>query len=389
MTRTACLALIATTLLVACDAPASPAAAPHSGTTSPAPIAGTPTFIAEGRPQSLGDWGMLRLEGDRLRPADGVMPYDLNAALFSDYAHKLRTLWIPPGEQIGWREGAVLDLPVGTVITKTFWYPETAGGDLVLDLDAGSGASHNGLDLTRARLIETRVLVHRESGWDALPYIWNEAQTEATLQRAGALLRLTGTTAANATLDFAYAVPNANQCAGCHATDNTTRAIQPIGPAARHLNRHEPHGDRNQLAALVEAGWLDRWPGPEATLASANDRDPAEPLEARARAYLDINCAHCHNPVGPADTSGLHLGPETPHGAQLGFCKLPIAAGGGTGGRRYAIAPGQPDHSILLYRMETNDPGAMMPELGRAVRDEAGIALIRDWIASLGGDCGG
>ena len=71
----------------------------------------------------------------------------------------------------------------------------------------------------------------------------------------------------------------------------------------------------------------------------------------------------------------------------MGVCKPPVAAGGGAGDRLYSIVPGEPDESILLYRMEHDDPAIMMPELGRATAHAEGVALIRDWIASLPGDC--
>ena len=48
-----------------------------------------------------------------------------------------------------------------------------------------------------------------------------------------------------------------------------------------------------------------------------------------------------------------------------------------------AIAPGAPDQSFLLYRLASDDPGIMMPELGRGLVHEEGVALIREWIASL------
>ena len=110
-------------------------------------------------------------------------------------------------------------------------------------------------------------------------------------------------------------------------------------------------------------------------------------VETRARAYLDINCAHCHNRVGPADTSGLLLEHNAPVGPSLGLCKLPIAAGKGTGGRVFGIVPGKADQSIFTYRMESTDPSIMMPELGRALSHEEGTQLIADWIAAMDGSC--
>ena len=352
--------------------------------------AATPQFIETGNPALLSAWGMMRSDGRSLVLGDGVVPYDLNTPLFSDYAHKQRTIWMPEGVSATYRENDVLDFPVGTVITKTFYYPRTGTPDEVRStLETAPGWRPDGLDLAGIRLVGTRILVHREGGWVALPYVWNADQTDAELRRAGEIIRLTATDADSREQDFAYAVPNANQCAGCHAVNNTTRQIQPIGPAPRHINRDYAYasGAQNQLEHLHAAGYLGDGPGAETAPRAVNYLDAAEPLDARARDYLDINCAHCHNPSGPADTSGLHLQHDAPTGPNLGLCKLPIAAGGGTGGRRFGIMPGEPEESILLYRMETNDPGAMMPELGRAIRHEEGIALIRQWISELDADC--
>ncbi len=106
-------------------------------------------------------------------------------------------------------------------------------------------------------------------------------------------------------------------------------------------------------------------------------------LEARARAYLDVNCAHCHNPAGPAHTSGLDLSWSQQDPIHWGVLKRPVAAGRGSAGYEFSIEPGHPERSILLHRLESLDPGVMMPELGRQLRDERALALMREWIASM------
>ena len=110
-------------------------------------------------------------------------------------------------------------------------------------------------------------------------------------------------------------------------------------------------------------------------------------IEERSRAYLDINCAHCHNAAGAADTSGLHLNVEAPLDRNFGICKSPTAVGQGSGDRLYDIVPGKPDESILIYRMDHTDPAIAMPELGRSTVHTEGVLLISEWIAGLEGDC--
>lgn len=48
-------------------------------------------FFEQGQPATLDEWHVLRIRDGRLSLNDGVVPYDLNTPLFSDYAHKLRT----------------------------------------------------------------------------------------------------------------------------------------------------------------------------------------------------------------------------------------------------------------------------------------------------------
>ena len=287
------------------------------------------------------------------------------------------------------------DFPVGTVIAKTFYYTTPAGaapgtGTRVLKPTSASYQSGDvGLDTTRVRLMETRLLVRRAAGWEALPYVWNADQTEATLQRTGAEIPLDFDDGGKIT-HFTYAVPNVNQCAGCHATDRTKR-LMPIGLKARHLNRDFPgiSGNVNQLARLTRIGYLTGAPTPDTAPRAARFDDPTADIDARARAYLDINCAHCHSATGPARVSGLWLDAKTADLRKLGACKPPIAAGRGTGNRAFGIVPGHPEASIMAYRLDSDDPGEMMPETGRSLTHAEGVALIKQWIAGLKGGCGG
>lgn len=344
-------------------------------------------------PELLSEWAQIEARDGLLVLGDGVVPYSLNTPLFSDHAHKLRTIRLPAGtEPAAYDADGVFSFPVGTVITKTFYYPAepepTADELRVRRGDPDPVALADPLDLSTVRLVETRVLVHRSDGWHALPYVWDDEMTDATLQRIGDLVPLVLVDGADET-PFTYVVPDANQCANCHATNHTTGELQPIGPAARHLHRDVDLGDgvTSQLEAWRDLGLVDELPPPADIPAAAVWDDDTVSIDARARAYLDINCAHCHNREGPADTSGLFLESSTPLGSEVGVCKAPIAAGSGTGGRRVGIAPGHPDESIFVYRMASTDPGEMMPEVGRSLTHAEGVELISAWIETLTGAC--
>jgi uncharacterized repeat protein (TIGR03806 family) len=318
-------------------------------------------------PDHLAAWGLFEGNGSTQEPAEGVLPYDVNSPLFSDYAVKYRFLRLPPGAAARYHETETFDLPVGTVLVKTFAF--------LHDLSQPAKGR---------RLIETRLLVHRKAGWVGLPYVWNEAQTDAVLQVAGATRQVQWTHTDGKTRGVDYIVPNTNQCQGCHMRD---KAVQPIGIKARHLNRDFAYreGRENQISRWTREGLLAGAPDHGQAPRLPVWDDPATGgVDARARAWLDINCAHCHNPRGPAASSGLDLTVSQGDPVKFGILKAPVAAGRGSGGRLYDVVPGRPDESILVYRIESTDPGVMMPELPRRLVDEEGVALVREWIAGLG-----
>lgn len=279
------------------------------------------------------------------KPNARVEPYALNTPLFSDYAEKYRYMYVPAGQKARYTADGVLDFPVGSALIKSFGYK-------------GAGDP-----------IETRVLLKRASGWVALPYVWNGADAE--LKRGGKRLPVSFTDPSGSVREISYAVPNANQCKECH---QSASALVPIGPKARNLN------DGAQLQRLVAAGLLDRVPADAPRLARW---DGPEPVAARAKAYLDVNCGHCHSRAGMASNSGLYLTDEEADPVARGRLKRPVAAGRGSGGHEFAIDPGHPERSILLHRMATTEPGVAMPELGRALVHEEGVALVRKYIEGL------
>lgn len=293
-------------------------------------------------------------------PAAGVVPYDLNTALFSDYTTKDRFLVIPAGEAMQWQDVDALDMPVGTMIVKTFAY--------LADRREPDGARD---------LLETRLLLHRSTGWDAVAYIWNDDDTDAELALAGGTIHAAWIHDDGEPRENDWVVPNKNQCKNCHGEHD--EVITPLGPKARHVNRD------GQLEAWVEDGMLSGAPDDATTWPKlpAFDDEATGTVDERARAWLEINCAHCHNPTGAARTSGLDLRIAQTNPVEYGICKFPIAAGTGSGGRPYGIVPGDPDQSILQYRIEATDPEVRMPELGRSLVHDEGVALIRRWISEM------
>ena len=307
---------------------------------SMAVISVSESAVTQGMPRVLSDFGFFT-DGPAQLPAEGVTPYRLNTPLYSDGADKLRFVYVPDGGEVGVSEQGLLKFPVGSALIKTFAFEE------------------NG----KRRLIETRVLLHRADGWLALPYLWDEAQTEAKLAIAGARVDVT-TPKGEA---ISYRVPNKNQCKECHGLDDE---VIPIGPKVRNLSA-------DWLSAM-----LARVPEGADALPVWENRASAS-AEATARAYLDVNCAHCHRPGATASNSGLDLRWEQDSAMALGIMKRPVAAGRGSGGHEFSVVPGRPDASIMVHRMDSTEPGVAMPELGKSTVDEEGVAAVRSWIAAM------
>jgi len=303
-------------------------------------------------------------------PNDGVVPYDINSPLFSDYSNKHRFVYIPKGGAADYDAREPFSFPVGSVLIKTFGYLND-----IRDPSKGE------------RIIETRLLIHTPDGWIGNAYLWNADTTEAALKIAGTTVDVEWTHFDGTKRTNNYIVPNANQCKACH---EQAGKLMPLGPKARNLNRDfaYPGGAENQLTHWSGLGILHGAPtNPAQALRLAHWTDPASgSLDDRARAYLENNCMHCHNPKGPGNTTGLDLTFDQLDPIKFGVMKPPVAAGRGAGNSFFDIMPGKPEESIMLFRLESTDPGVMMPELPRRLVDAEAVAMLGEWIASLDKD---
>ncbi|OUR67052.1 hypothetical protein A9Q73_06315 [Bermanella sp. 47_1433_sub80_T6] len=334
------------------------------------------------------------------------LPYDLSTPLFTDYATKYRFVFVPEGETATYSEHEVMEFPVGSVLVKTFSMP--------------ADTANRGVNETN---IETRLLIHRADGWTSLPYYWDSADDASYI--------VTGETVAMSIthdgepLSFDYGVPQKNQCTNCHAVvpvlqdanDKRKSIFKPIGPKARFLNYDYDYGDQveNQLLHWENAGILSGAPVDKTTITTAplfkDSTDISgltnEELNNTARAYLDINCAHCHrdesltipeaNYAGAAGDSGLTLEFNRnfeENTGRFGVCKTAVAGGypadeSGYNAYPRDVIPQHADKSYLVFRMNTNDGRHKMPELGRGSIHSEGVELISAWINSLpSNNCG-
>lgn len=312
---------------------------------------------------NISDYGFFVGEMVNLEPNERVLLYKPSSTLFTDYAEKSRYVWMAEGAvgSIMDNEWQEIDFPDKSILIKNFYY-SNAGG--------------------KQQIIETRLLVKDGGEWNAYPYLWNEEQTDAKYKMTGASIPISFTHE-GIDHDIVYVQPNKNQCKSCH---NQNEDLKPIGPKARNLNYELDYGNgevKNQLAKWQEVGYLNNFTSSADYQAIPDYEHTDLDLESRARAYLDANCAYCHNPKSPASTSGLTLTYEETDTSKLGYYKTPVAAGVGAGGLLIDLYPGKADSSILVHRMNSTDQGVAMPELGRVLVHKEGVALISAWINNM------
>ena len=164
--------------------------------------------------QKLSEYNFFTGRLAELQPATSVIPYDINMALFSNYAEKLRFIKLPDGVQASYTTEGALELPKGTVIIKNFYYENDFR-------KPGQGR----------RILETRLLVHEEKGWTAYPYVWNDEQTEAFYDVAGDIKKVSYINTAGKRINIDYIIPNKNQCKGCHLRNDKMVADRAYGNA--------------------------------------------------------------------------------------------------------------------------------------------------------------
>lgn len=327
-------------------------------------IAINTNFIAK---KKLSDYGMFAQPLKSMKLINNlVFSYDLNSELFSDYALKKRFIYLPKGSAMIYDSLNAFQFPDEALIFKFFFYP--------YDMKKPN---------ENIRIIETRVLYKQAGTWQAYSYMWDSLQQDAYLEIAGEQTEVSWLDYEGKKNQIKCSIPNMIQCKSCHDYDGK---IVPIGPAARHINKISFVNNETgiyQIENWVKSGKLKGTPDLEKIPVLENYHNGKFTVNQRAKSYLDINCAHCHNNHGSARNSALNLRYDETNEISFGVYKRPIAAGNGSGGLKYDIVPGKPEESILYYRMNSNAPGVAMPELSRNMIHKEGLDLIKNWIESL------
>lgn len=293
-------------------------------------------------------------------PNENVLPFEPISSLFTDYASKKRFVWMPEGVSATYiSDESVFDFPVGAILIKNFYY------ERALPEDA-------------QRILETRLMIRRASGWFFATYVWNQQQTEATLSTTGSNVAITFIQD-NESYSTTYRIPSNTECMVCHKLVDDP---MPIGVKPQHLNKtlNYSDGSMNQLDKWVSKGYLNSNQGPALTL--VDYRDASKSLNERVRSYLDINCAHCHAEGKHCDYRPIRLGySETLNMTNLGLCVTPDDAF--EPGVNNIITPLNPLASMMHLRMNTNDEAIRMPLLGRTMVHREAVTLLEQYINTI------
>ncbi len=307
-------------------------------------------------PTALADSGCF--EGPGIgAPAPDLVPYEINAPLWTDGAHKQRHMVLPPGTHLGFADDGVLVFPEGALLLKTFSYA----------LDPA--------DPEVRTPVETRVMIRRSYGWEFHGYAWDEAGTSARLLDRGELRPML-TMHDGAPTVVSHTFPSRDECGYCHGSGDS-RALGPrLDQLAREVDYEGVLAD--QLEALAD---IDIFDGavPD-TEVMADYADPSATAEARARAYLHANCGHCHRPGGwiPPDLD-MDLRWTTPT-ALARLCGV-APQYSSTISADHRIAPGDPSDSLVWLRLSRRGPW-QMPPVATSIPD-AGAVVVREWIEQL------
>lgn len=291
--------------------------------------------------QKLSQYGLYQGKISDLKPSDRAEIIELASPLFTDYAEKQRIIVLPEGKKMKANGSGLPDFPDGTIIAKSFYYPKRISRKS-----------------TGKYIVETRLLIKDKAIWNAATYKWDTRQDDAYLSTNAATVPISFVDETGSTREIKYRIPSPEDCISCHRQEGQ---LMPIGPKLRNINLNVNRGKQlvNQIEYLRDKGKLGIG-DTKAINTVANYNDEYQPMSKRARAYFDINCAHCHNPAGLASYTQLDLRYELP------FTETGIKLKQGTIPTRITMS------------------GEMhMPKRGTTINHDEGIKLLMEYTRNL------
>ncbi len=314
---------------------------------------------------SLSEYNFFEGDLKNLQPVYGVLPYDLNSTLFSDYAQKKRFVWMPKNTNASYvNDYSTLNFPTGAVLIKNFYY-------------------HNVQPENVTKIVETRIMIKKETNWIFANYVWNQEQTEAILTTQGSTVAINWIKEGN-NVSVNYRIPSHAECFTCHNKFDTP---VPIGPKPQNLYKNYTYsdGEKNQLVAWQELGYLNA-NYPSNIDHTVSWKDPSQPLNLRARSYIDINCAHCHSEESYCEYRPMRFAfQDNSNLENMGVCVEPDT--NLNENLTHIIKPNHPEKSVVYFRISATEEQYRMPLLGRTLQHREGVKLIEDWINTLNNIC--
>jgi uncharacterized repeat protein (TIGR03806 family) len=290
----------------------------------------------------LSDYDIYKDDYSSLSPANGMIEYQLATPLFTDYAAKQRLIRLPEGKTLNVNSDGSFLYPDSTLIVKTFYYPSIQ-----------SEQSH------KYDIIETRLLYFLDNKWNVAVYEWNHDQTEAYLIKEGKTREAKWITPDGNRKSTKYKIPSLAECTTCHQSSDK---VVPLGLELANMNvdiRIDSESV-NQIDHLKNKGLFHASQLPQID-SFPKWNDTKKPLDRRARAYLDVNCSHCHTKSGFAGYTTLQLDYEIPL-AQTGINK---------------------NKKSIRNRLKSKWKGEKMPLIGTTVIHDEGVELIEQYLNQL------
>ncbi|WP_051957522.1 fibronectin type III domain-containing protein [Altibacter lentus] len=291
---------------------------------------------------NLSEMGVFTGNLSNISPATGVQLYEINSTLFTDYAAKQRLIRLPEGKMLKYDGNFLPVFPDNTLIAKTFYYN-------IDDRDPSLGK----------QLIETRIFLKISGTWEVGDYIWNASQTEAVYRETGSEIPISWIDSDGNTQNIDYLIPSKQDCFTCHNNNGTTF---PIGMKLRSMNFVPSYTSMNQLDYFANNGLLEGLPSASSVTILPDWTDDATyDIFERGRAYIDVNCAHCHQPGGTVNNFNLDFRYETPFDDTAIF----------------------PNRGEIEARIQSTLPTYRMPQLGRTIVHDEAVAMLLDYLQAI------
>lgn len=308
----------------------------------------------------------------RQLPAPGVVPYSVKAPQWADGATATRFVAVPGNQPVRWATDDIFErvttgFPKDSVLVRTF--------SMSMKRDIPEPQ----------RKLETQLLHFDGRAWRGYSYRWRDDQSDADLVDSGGArmpLTIEDPSIPDGKRHQTWNFASRSQCLTCHGI----HAGYVIAYQDNQLDLALKEG-HNQVDVLRSMELLPqkygtgmKGPPPPAQFSVVDPNDKFASLDERARSYLHANCAHCHRQHGGGSAS-IDFRKERSLKATRTIDQPPLLGTFGIDDARL-IAPGLPAQSVLLFRMAKTGVGRM-PHIGSDFPDDAGIALIAQWIAAM------